>query len=113
MANGMIVLDGDQIDNLSTFYDEVENKLTRDLGWSMGRNLDAFNDVLRGGFGVHDYDEPIQLIWQHSGKSSVALGWEETVIYFQAMLTTCHPANVEMVGGQLAKSEGWRTPAAI
>jgi hypothetical protein len=70
---------------------------TKDPGWKIGRNLDAFNDMLRGGFGVHEYEEPIQLIWLHSDKSRKDLGWEETVKYLSAKLTTCHPSNVESV----------------
>jgi hypothetical protein len=31
-----------------------------------GRNLSAFNDVLRGGFGLFEYDEPISSVWNHS-----------------------------------------------
>jgi hypothetical protein len=31
-------------------YDEVNRKLISDVHW--GRNLDAFNDILRGGFGT-------------------------------------------------------------
>ena len=37
------------------------------------------NDVLRGGFGVYGYEEPILLIWRHSEKSRTDLGWDETV----------------------------------
>jgi hypothetical protein len=37
------------------FYDEVENKLTNGLNWRIGRNLDEFDDVLKGGFGIHEY----------------------------------------------------------
>ena len=35
----------------------------------VGRNLSAFNDVLRGGFGLFEYDEPISIVWNHSAKS--------------------------------------------
>lgn len=105
MATRTIVLDGMEIFNLSSFYDEVESKLTKDLGWDMGRNLDAFNDVLRGGFGVFDYDEPVQLVWQHSSESRADLGWEETVEYLQFKLGTCHPLNVPLVKEDLEKAE--------
>src|ERR1700760_4277543 len=73
-----IVCDGNQFSTLASFYQEVENTCTKDLGWSIGRNLDAFNDVLRGGFGVHGYEEPIQLIWLNSNKSRIDLGWAES-----------------------------------
>jgi RNAse (barnase) inhibitor barstar len=105
MATRTIMLDGREIFNLSSFYDEVESKLTKDLGWDMGRNLDAFNDVLRGGFGVFDYDEPVRLVWKHSEESQADLGWEETVEYLQSKLGACHPSNVPLVKEDLEKAE--------
>ncbi|MDP4245334.1 MAG: ribonuclease inhibitor, partial [Bacteroidota bacterium] len=96
---------------LLSFYSEVEKVFTKDLGWKIGRNLDAFNDILRGGFGVHDYEEPVRLIWLHSGKSQEDLGWEETVKYLSAKLTTCHPSNTESVKKDLilAKTHAGKT----
>jgi RNAse (barnase) inhibitor barstar len=102
MDKKTILLDGNEFSDLETFYDAVENALTKDLGWDMGRNLDAFHDVLRGGFGVYEYGEPVRLIWLHSDKSRKDFGWEETVKYLSAMLTTCHPTNVEFVNRDLA-----------
>ncbi len=34
------------------FYDEIDRVLTKDLDWKTGHNLNALNDLLRGGFGV-------------------------------------------------------------
>jgi RNAse (barnase) inhibitor barstar len=57
-----IELDGNSFGNLDTFYDEIERKLCPGFE-GFGRNLGAFNDVLRGGFGLFDYDEPISIVW--------------------------------------------------
>jgi RNAse (barnase) inhibitor barstar len=105
MAIRTIVLDGREIFDLSSFYDEIESKLTRDLGWDMGRNLDAFNDVLRGGFGVYEYDEPVRLVWEYSEESRADLGWKETVEYLQFQLGNCHPDNVPLVKEDLEKAD--------
>ena len=105
MIRKTILLNANRFSTLASFYQEVENTCTKDLGWSIGRNLDAFNDVLRGGFGVYDYKEPVQLIWLHSDKSRKDLGWEETVNYLSAKLTTCHPSNIESVKRDLAQAE--------
>jgi RNAse (barnase) inhibitor barstar len=64
-----IIIDGNNFSTLNGFYDEVEAKLTKGLSWKIGRNLDAFNDVLRGGFGVHDYEEKYKLTWLNASKS--------------------------------------------
>jgi RNAse (barnase) inhibitor barstar len=96
-----IVLNGSNISSLDSFYDEAESKLTKDLGWKTGRNLNAFNDVLRGGFGVYEYEEPIRLIWQNSNESKEKLGWDETIKYISAKLKTCHPTNIQSVKDDL------------
>ena len=67
------------------------------MNWKIGRNLDAFNDVLRGGFGIHEYGEELDLIWSNSEKSKLDLGYEETLKYVEAKLATCHPTNVPYV----------------
>ncbi len=92
-----VIIDGNTFSDLSGFYDEVERKLTHGLDWSIGRNLDAFNDVLRGGFGVHDYGEPLTLTWMNSAKSKRDLGRESTTRHYKGMLATCHPSNVPSV----------------
>ena len=69
------VLDGNKFDTLEGFYVEVERVLTKDLDWKIGRNLNALNDVLWGGFGAFEYEEPIHIIWEHSGKSKSDLGY--------------------------------------
>ena len=51
------------------FYQEIESKLTFGLNWKTGRNLNAFNNLLYGGFGVHDVDEKYIVNW-HSGEKS-------------------------------------------
>ena len=71
-----IVIDGSCFNDLEGFYQEVERKFTRDLSFSVGHNLDALNDILRGGFGVHDYGEAVSIKWIHFSKSRLDLGSE-------------------------------------
>jgi RNAse (barnase) inhibitor barstar len=53
-------IDGSRFATLDEFYDELDRVL--DLSpW--GRNLDAFNDILRGGFGTPD--ERFVLHWKN------------------------------------------------
>ena len=69
MTKKVLVIDGNNFKILEEFYSEADKVLTKNLTWDTGHNLDAFNDLLRGGFGVHDYEEPIKLIWKNSAKS--------------------------------------------
>ena len=105
MNRKTILFDANRFSTLPSLYQEVENTCTKDLGWSIGRNLDAFNDVLRGGFGVYDYEESIQLIWLHSDKSRKDLGWAKTINYLTAKLITRHPSNAASVKRDLALAE--------
>ena len=86
---------------MTEFYDEIEKKLTNGLDWKIGRNVDTFNDVLNGRFGVHDYEEAIKLRWENSAKSKRDLGQKSTVKFIQEKLTTCHPANISSVKSDL------------
>ena len=65
-----IYFDGNVIHDLKSFYDEADRKLTD--GFKSGHNLDAFNDLLRGGFGVFD-NEHVDLHWTQFQKSSATL----------------------------------------
>ncbi|GEP96124.1 barstar family protein [Chitinophaga cymbidii] len=69
-----IIIDGNRFSDLEGFYSEIDRVLTKGLDWRTGHNLDAFNDLLRGGFGVHEYEEPIRLVWENSEKSREELG---------------------------------------
>jgi RNAse (barnase) inhibitor barstar len=92
-----LYIDGNNFSNLDGFYDEVEKQLTSGLDWKIGRNLDAFNDVLRGGFGKFEYEEPIKLIWKNSEKSKKELGYEQMISRLQELLKTCHPSNISII----------------
>ncbi len=69
------ILDGNNFDSLEGFYNEIDKLLTKDLSWKTGHNYDAFNDLLRGGFGVFD-EGPILIKWLNYNKSKKDLGNE-------------------------------------
>lgn len=100
-----LVINGNNFSDLTGFYDEVERNLTKDLDWKIGRNLDAYNDVLRGGFGVHDYEERFTLTWINAEKSKRDFGWEATIAYREDILAHCHPDNIPYVMEDVAKAK--------
>jgi RNAse (barnase) inhibitor barstar len=65
-----LFIDGDRFSDLDGFYDEVSEHLIPGAEW--GRNLDAFNDILRGGFGTPE--SGFHLRWLNSQKSRQELG---------------------------------------
>ena len=78
-----ITIDGNNFNNLEGFYSEIDKLLTRDLNWKTGHNFDAFNDLLRGGFGVHEYGEEIIVKWINNKKSKKDLGNETILILLE------------------------------
>ena len=69
-----ILIDGKNFSNREEFYEEMARLLTRNLDWKTGHNLDAFADLLHGGFGFHEYGEKLEVFWNNSEKSKKDLG---------------------------------------
>ena len=69
----------------------------------MGANLDAFNDVLRGGFGTPE--EGFTIRWKNHDTSKSRLGYPETVRQLKLRLERCHPSNRESVSRYLQDAE--------
>jgi RNAse (barnase) inhibitor barstar len=95
------VIDGSRFSTLEGFYEEIDRVLIRGANW--GRNLDAFNDILRGGFGTPD--EGFVLRWSQSETSRKELGYPETARQLKLRLARCHPSNRKEVAGKLALAE--------
>ena len=108
MAEIKITIDGNNFDSLDGFFDEMERLLTKALSWRTGHNFDAFHDLLRGGFGVHEYGEAIDFTWTSSEKSRNDLGYDATKRYYEKLLEKCHPTNREAVSRKIESAENRR-----
>lgn len=93
----VLVIDGSRFTDFDGFAVEFSRFLT-DYTWR--GNLDAFNDILRGGFGTPEGG--FVLRWISSDLSRVALGYEATVARLESLLETCHPTAREHVAARLA-----------
>ena len=91
------VLDGTKIGSLEEFYDEFGDKVSAQI--RVGRNLDALNDILRGGFGTPI--EGFTIRWSESAISRENLGYAETVRQLERRLKRCHPTNRDKVSREL------------
>ncbi|MCU0702094.1 MAG: barstar family protein [Myxococcaceae bacterium] len=83
-------LDGARVQGLSGLWDEVERVLLPP-GTRWGRSLDAFNDVLRGGFGTPDEGFVLRIV--SAGQLREALGHAETARWLEGRLPDVHPGN--------------------
>jgi RNAse (barnase) inhibitor barstar len=93
----VIEIDGEMFETLEGFFAHFGARAGC-APWGM--NLDAFNDVLRGGFGT-----PVSgfvLRWKNHILSAERLGHAETIRVLKRRLGTCHPTNVPSVEGELA-----------
>lgn len=69
MSKEEYVIDGAKFSTKKTFYNYLEKHFTYGLTWKIGHNLNAFDDILCGGFGKHDCDEEIIVVWKNLAKS--------------------------------------------
>lgn len=69
----MYTINGSKFKSIKGFYRIVEQVFTLGLSWKIGRNLNAFNDILSGGFGRHDCGEMITVQWINFKKSEERL----------------------------------------
>jgi RNAse (barnase) inhibitor barstar len=98
-------IDGKRFSTLEEFFEEISEVLIPDVFW--GHNLDAFNDILRGGFGTPE--QGFRLVWKNSDLSRERLGYSETVRQLKLRLARCHQLNRESVAETLEsalKNEG-------
>jgi RNAse (barnase) inhibitor barstar len=77
------IIEGKRIHDRTGFYDEIHLVLCPKFS-GMGYNLDAFVDVLRGGFGAFDRGEKIIIEFKDysSAKKSLGDGFFSKIISF-------------------------------
>ena len=93
-------LDGSRFATLGEFFEEVSRVLIPGQPW--GHNLDAFNDILRGGFGTPSGGFTIS--WKNHALPTERLAYHETVRQLERRLEGCHPESRDMVLGDLERA---------
>lgn len=84
-----IIINGSRIHDKTSFYEEINRKFMQNESWQLAESLDAFDDLLYGGFGAIRDKEEITLIWENFEANREALGTEFTISYYQEKLE--HP----------------------
>jgi RNAse (barnase) inhibitor barstar len=92
------ILDGAAFSTLEGFAKHFSAQVLVGHVWQ--GNLDAFDDILRGGFGTPE--EGFCLIWKNSNASRHVLSYGETTRQLELRLQHCHASNRLNVGEQLA-----------
>lgn len=96
----VLVIDGAAFTDLDGFAREF-SKLLCHHRWK--GNLDAFNDILRGGFGTPEVGWVFR--WLNSDSSRSALGYDATIEWLEGVLRTCHPSNRSQVTAELRAAQ--------
>lgn len=97
----VLTIDGACFSDFDGFTREFSRLLLRDHTWR--GNLDAFNDILGGGFGTPDNGWVLR--WLNSELSRSALGYEATLRKREQLLLTCHPSNRSTVQAEILKAK--------
>ena len=90
MEKKTVIIEGGNFIDLDSFFTEIDRVLTKDLNWETGHNFAAYNDLLRGGFGVYEYEEPVIIIWTNFSNSLLTLGKELTTELVDIIKTHQH-----------------------
>jgi len=100
-----IIIKGKNIIDIATFYKEINHVFMRNEAWQIAESLDAFNDLLYGGFGVLKDYKLTEVIWTDAQMSRDALGYEATKTYYLKKLIPESPFNKKYFRDKLAELE--------
>lgn len=100
-----LVIDGRNIRNIPSFYDEMNRVFMADEDWKLGASLDALNDMFYGGYGAIKREEPVILVWQGMAQNRVDLGMEATRKFYSDKLNTPELFNHDHARNSLEKLE--------
>ena len=96
-----IIIEGKNINNIETFYEEVNRVFMSQENWKIAQSLDAFNDLLYGSFGEIKGKEKIQLIWKDIEQNQKSLGFETTLEFYQNKLKSPEIFNRKFVQSKI------------
>ena len=101
MPSKTLTIDGDNIDDISSFYAEINRVFMADENWKLGPSLDALNDMLYGAYGAIQGDEPVVVVWKNMEKSRAALGLDSTTAFYEDKLKHPETFDISLISRQL------------
>jgi RNAse (barnase) inhibitor barstar len=111
VAVSVFTIEGSKIATLEDFWREIGEAVNGPGGY-FGRNLDAFNDCLRGGYFPEDTEE-FTFLWRDHQQSRQSLGYPETARQLELRLKRCHPTNRQRVAAELADARAGSGPTVF
>lgn len=101
MSTGTLIIEGRNIHGIASFYDEINRVFMADEDWKLGPSLDAFDDLLYGGYGALKGDAPVILIWRQMEMSREHLGLAATRTHYLTKLDDPERFNIERIRSDL------------
>lgn len=98
-----IIIDGNQIYDIKSLYEEINLKFMQGEDWQLGESLDAFDDLLYGGFGAIKGDEPINLVWKNFENNREVLGFDLTLNFYENKLKQPQIFNKKIIEDKIQK----------
>ena len=96
-----LTLLGARIHDIPSLYEEMNRVFMAGEEWTLGYSLDALDDMLYGGFGAIDGDEPVTLVWGGFERMRVVLGVETTLAFLEQKLERPDLFNTALIRHQL------------
>jgi RNAse (barnase) inhibitor barstar len=100
------VIDGKNFSTLAEFYVEISRILIPGAKW--GHNLDAFDDILSGGFGTPEGG--FVLVWKNARLSKERLGYPATIRRIEQQLASNNPYNHDYFVAELERAKQGQGP---
>lgn len=98
-------LEGTTMSDIASFYKQLNEQLMRDEDWQLGESLDAFDDLLYGGYSKwKDYDQ-LEIVWKDIAVSEQYLGMATTKAYYLKKLGGDSSFNQDFVKEKLKQLE--------
>lgn len=100
-----VLIDGRNIHDIPSFYEEINRVFMAGEDWKLGQSLDALDDMLYGGYGAIQGSEPVILIWRQMEKNRTDLGLGATRAHYRSKLDFPDRFNLQRVHDDIAALE--------
>lgn len=100
-----IEIEGNAINDIPSFYAEINRVFMVGESWTIGPSLDALDDLLYGGYGALQGVQSVDLVWHHMDHSRNALGYQTTRTYYLDKLRPESPYNKKLFADKLRALE--------
>ena len=100
-----IEIEGNAINDIASFYEEINRVFMVGESWLIGQSLDAFADLLFGGYGALQGAQSVELYWHNMDHSRKALGYQTTRAYYLDKLRPDSPYTKKLFAEKLRALE--------